>query len=58
MKVDPDEKYEKSIEVLNKEEMLDAVKLINYKYKGKCIHLFNDFQSNNILHVIIKFLTC
>ena len=46
--VNPDEGYEKLIEVLNKEEMFDAVKLIEEKYKGNCIHLFRDFQPNNI----------
>ena len=39
VKVNPDERYKKLIEVLNKEEMFDAVKLIKEKYKGKCIHL-------------------
>ena len=39
VKVDPNNKYKKFIEVLNEEEMLDAVKLIKEKYKGKCIHL-------------------
>ena len=48
VKVNSDERYEKLIEVLNEEEMFDAVKLIKERYKGKCIHLFKDFQSNNI----------
>ena len=39
VKVNPEEKYEKLMEVLTKEEMFDAVKLIKEKYKGKCIHL-------------------
>ena len=45
VKVDPDETYEKFIEVLNTEKMLDAVKLIKKKYKGKCIHLLRDFHT-------------
>ena len=43
VKVDPNNKYKKFIEVLNKEEMFDAVKLIKKKYKGECIHLFRDY---------------
>ena len=39
VKVNPEERYEKLIEVLNEEEMFDAVKLIKERYKGKCIHL-------------------
>ena len=39
VKVNPEERYEKLMEVLTKEEMFDAVKLIKEKYKGKCIHL-------------------
>ena len=45
VKVDPHIKYEKLIEVLNKEEMFDAVKLIKERYMGKSIHFFIDFQS-------------
>ena len=37
VKVDPNNKYKKFIEVLNKEKMSGAVKLIN---KGKCIPFF------------------
>ena len=52
VKVNPDERYKKLIEVLNKEEMFDAVKLIQEKYKGKCIHLFRDLQYFYIIMMI------
>ena len=48
LKVNSDERYEKLIEVLNKEKMFAAVKLIEERYKGKCIHFFRGVQSYNI----------
>ena len=48
--VNPVETYEKLIEVLNKEEMFNAVKLIEERYKmGKSIHFFIDFRSDSII---------
>ena len=52
VKVNPDERYKKLIEVLNREEMFDAVKLIKEKYKGKCIHLFRDLQYYYVIMMI------
>ena len=53
MKVNPDERYEKLMEVLDEEKMLDAVRLIKKKYNGKCIIFLETFNPTILPYVVI-----